>query len=188
MSNSSKSDRLKKKIESEMEERKMKQLAKKSRLEISLEISKTKKQSKYFKKRKKVRFLRQYLNPKLNSSPHPLILIGAKQFENMKENCIILTDMTRFNVCTTNSSDGGQTSYSVKGMGNNMTQIFGEGQKIGKVSPEYISGGYLAILCEVKSQCLQEDPSICFITTDRDNDDVYEYALLMLYVTNIDGP
>jgi esterase/lipase len=91
MSNSSKSDRLKKKIELDMEERRKKQLAEKSKLEIS----NIKKQAKYFKKREKFCSLHQYLNPKLNSSPHPLILIGAKQIENIKENCIILTEMSR---------------------------------------------------------------------------------------------
>jgi beta-lactamase regulating signal transducer with metallopeptidase domain len=81
--NSSKSDRLKNKIKLEMEKRRKKQLAKKSKLEIS----KIKKQAKYVKKREKVRSLHQYLNPKLNGSPHPLILIGAKQMENIKDNC-----------------------------------------------------------------------------------------------------
>lgn len=193
MLNGSESYKLKKKIALEMEERKKKQQTKNSQLEIS----KNKKQAKYYKKRQKVRSLHQFLDLKLNSSPHPLILIGAKQFENIKDNSIILTDMTRTNVTTSNSSDGGRTSYTVKSMGINVTQIFGEdlkidkhhvgdGQNIGEVFPEYINGKYLAILCEVKSQCLQEDPSICFINADRDNDDAYQYALLMLYVKNID--
>lgn len=71
--------------------------------------------------------------------------------------------MTRSKVCTKISSNGGQTSYVVKSMGINVIQIFGEGRKIGKVSPEYIIGGYSGILCEAKSQCLQEDPFVFFI-------------------------
>jgi hypothetical protein len=181
-SNSSKSDRLKNKIKMEMEERRKKQLAKKSKLEIT----KIKKQAKYVRKRGKVRSLHQYLNPKWNGSPHPLILIGAKQMENIKDNCIILTEMSRSNICRTNSSDGGQTCYTVKSMGINVKQIIKEGQKIVNISPENVTDGFVAILCEANSQCLHEDPSICFISADRDNDDVYEYALLMLYITNID--
>ena len=80
MLNSSKSDKLKKKIALEMEERKKKQQAKKSQLEIS----KYKKQAKYYKKRQTVRSLHQYLNIQSNSSPHPLILIGEKQYKNIK--------------------------------------------------------------------------------------------------------
>lgn len=182
MSNSNKCDRLRSKIDLEMKERKYKQLAKKSQLKIS----KDRKQANIYIKRRKIRSLHQYLHQGFKISPHPLILIGAKQFEHIKENSIVLRDMTRYNICKTNNSDGGLTSYAVKNMGNNVKHLFVEGQNIIKVSPRYITGGYLAVLCEAKAQCLQEDPSICFISADRGNDDVYEHALLMLYVTNID--
>jgi hypothetical protein len=39
-------------------------------------------------------------------------------------------------------------------MGINVKQLIEEGQMIVKVSPEYITEGYLTILCEANSQCL----------------------------------
>jgi len=148
---------------------------------------KNKKRDRYYKKREKVRSLYTSVTSEHNIGPHPLLLIGSKTVNNIKENYIFLSNMTRSDVNTKNCSDGGTTTFSITYVGMNVSYLLHQNNKQNNgIDTSAKQLNYVAILAQADDLSLQNDPHIHFISTSTtSDDDTYDHVLLLLYVENI---
>ena len=147
---------------------------------------KKEKKKKYYNKRKKVRSLYTCISSKNNISPHPLLLIGSKIIDKIRENCIFLSDMTRTNKKPNMNSDGGITSFVITYVGKNVTSFMKNNMNTSNtIDEDYGDKNFLAILAKTADSNLQNDRHIHFVTTNSTDDDTYEHVLLLLYISNI---
>lgn len=116
-------------------------------------------------------------------TPHPLTVVDEAVYQKVKENTILLCDMKRFNVKTSNHSDGGQTTFSIENMGENIPLTFKEmnGDNF-VVDTLDIPSGYFFSMCRASKKCLVSDFSIVFVG-DKDRTD--DYVILFLCVTDV---
>jgi hypothetical protein len=141
---------------------------------------------KQYSNRRNVRRLKEYTVEKKKFAPHPLILIKKHTYDKVKDNSIILTNMTRKDVKKFNLSDGGITSFSIKYCGANTYHLLHK-MKTQQTTLYNIQGNdipkdYLLILCNYNEAGLINDPNITYIPREAEEGD---YALLLLYVANI---
>jgi len=62
-----------------------------------------------------------------------------------------------------NSADGGMTNYSIAYCGNNISYLLVQSWlNKSVIDMNFISDGYLVILCSAREMCLAEDKKICF--------------------------
>jgi hypothetical protein len=116
-------------------------------------------------------------------TPHPLAVVDEAAYQKLKDNTILLCDMKRFNVSTTNHSDGGQTTFSIENWGGNIPGTFKEmnGNSF-VVDTLDIPLGFIFFMCRASEKCLVSDPSIVFV---GDKNRTEDYVILFLCVSDV---
>lgn len=127
--------------------------------------------------------LNKYANKNLRCTPHPLAVIDEATYQLFKDNTILLSNMQRFNVKTSNLSDGGQTAFSIESWGENIPLTFKEMNGYSFFADTFeIPLGYMFFMCKASEKCLISDPSIVFVGDKRGTED---YVILFLFVSDV---
>jgi len=127
--------------------------------------------------------LSPFANDGEKNTPHPLVVIDEATYQKFKENTILLSNMQRYNVKTSNPCDGGKTTFSIENYGENICHIFKEinGCSVFDATCE-IPFGYMFFMCRASEKCLADDPCVLFMGDEYKKQD---YVILFLFVSDI---
>lgn len=126
--------------------------------------------------------LNNFTKDHVKHTPHPLVVVDEGTYLKFKDNTILLSNMQRFNMKTSNPSDGGQTTFCIEKHGKNIRHFFMKMNGPTLVDTCEIPFGFMFFMCRASEKCLVSDPSIVFI---GDIHKTENYVILFLFVSDI---
>ena len=135
-----------------------------------------------------IKTLNSYINTEEynKSTPHPLILLSSSSYNKIKDNSIIVHEMTREGKKGKNINVINNTNYSIKSAGCHVKhlidEVFGTGEIFNAKHQADVKNGYLAILCDANESLLRQDINIQYINRERNNNLENSVVLIMLFV------
>jgi len=132
------------------------------------------------------KLLNDFFGNNRSGVPHPLVVIDEARYQMYKDNTVLLSNMKRSGIKTSNTCDGGVTSFSIIKCGKYVRQFmdptFTKNDSSEVIDIVDVKYGYLFFMCRTSEFCLMNDANILYVGESNLSKD---YVILMLSVPKI---
>jgi len=179
--------RKKEKILKRINEEKQERLKKRAELEFNSATKAFRKERRWKDNRWNVHRLRQYTTVK--ETPHPLYLVTFELYQKFKDNCIIISNMTRNMDSVKSHTDGGIITFEKVSYGSNVAHLERRLKSCDNdsftIDVSSIKGHILLIICPMKEFCLMQDPNISYLPKDERKDSFVMLSFCIFHVETL---